>query len=352
MNGPALLPLDMVWQTTLVLLVFSSATFFLLLVIRTFADARETLQMQRQKAMETALIIHLSTPLKHLSATLVSKKSDYPVLLEAATRLLRVQRGDSQMQLLRALMETGIYPWLVRQLKSAPPARRIKVISLLVYWRGDEVTQLLLRALRDGNSAVELAALEGLAEIADERFYPQIIAYVLAHPELKENLIYEIFSRCGTGLVAALLQLIQNREVQLPVRLAAMLVVGEHASAAQIEEHILPLCTDANAQVRATACLVINKTGLLLPADTLAQRVVDGDWRVRQQAAAQLARVEPTPVDNILRLLGDENWLVALSMADVLQILGAPGRRLLGMLARTHSLAGQRARQFLQEGGV
>lgn len=352
MNGPALLPLEIVWQTTLVLLAFSSATFFTLLVIRCFADARETLQMQRQKAMETALIIHLSTPLKHLSATLVSKKSDFPALLEAAARLLRVQRGDSQTQLLRALMDTGIYPWLLRQLKSGPPARRIKAISLLAYWRSDEVAQLFLRALRDGNPAVELAALEGLAEIADARFHPDIVAFVLAHPDMKENTIYEVFLSCGGGLVPALIQLIHNRDVHRPVRLAAMLVVGEHGEAALIEEHILPLCDDTDARVRATACLVINKAGLMLAEDSLARWVNDEDWRVRQQAAALLARVEPTPVNNILRLLGDDNWLVALSVANMMQSLGAPGRRLMGMLARTQSVAGQRARQFLQEGGI
>lgn len=350
MNGPALLQLDTVWQVTLVLLVISSTTFLLLLIIRSSSDARETLLAHRQKAMETALIIHLSTPLKHLSATLVGKKGDYPILLDAALRLLRVQRGESQVQLLKALMDTGIYPWLLQQLKSGAPARRIKAIELLIYWPTDDVAQCFLRALRDGNSAVELAALEGLAEIADERYHPDIVGYVLAHPQLKENLIYDVFVRCGESLAPTLAQLLHNEDLQRPVRLAAMLVLGENASATFVENTILPMCRDADAQVRATACLVCNKAGLVLPMDLLKQVVVDEDWRVRQQAAALLARIEPTPVEKMLRLLGDENWLVALSVANALHTLGDAGRRMLGMLARTQSLAGQRARQFLQEG--
>lgn len=350
MNGPSLLQLETVWQVTLVLLVISSSTFFVLLVIRALADKRDTLLAQRQKAMETALIIHLSTPLKHLSATLVGEKRDFPILMEAALRLLRVQRGESQGQLLKALMETGIHPWLLQQLKSGAPARRIKAIELLIYWPTDEVTQAFLGALRDGNIAVELAALEGLAEIADTRFQPDIVAFVLAHPELKENLIYDVFVRCGASLSPALAQLVRNDQIQLPVRLAAMLVLAENASAEFIEEKLLPLCSDNNPQVRATACLACNKAGLILPFELLQKITADDDWRVRQQAAALLVRIEPVPVEKILRLLGDENWLVALSVANTLQSLGETGRRLLGMLARTQSVAGQRARQFVQEG--
>ena len=71
-----------------------------------------------------------------------------------------------------------------------------------------------------------------------------------------------------------------------------------------------------------------------------------------QQVAVLLARAEPAPVEAIVRLLGDPNWLVALSVASTLQSLGDKGRRLLAMLARSHSLAGQRARQFVQEGSA
>lgn len=350
MNGPTLLQLETVWQVTLVFLVISSSIFILLLVVRSFVDARETQRMQRQKAMETAFIIHLSTPLKHLSATLVSRKNDYPILLDAALRLLRIQRGDAQVQLLKALMETGIYPWLLLQLKSAAPARRIKAIELLIYWPTDEVAQYFLRALKDGNTAVELAALEGLAQIGDTRFHADIVGFVIAHPQLKENLIYDVFVRCGPSLAPALVQLLQNEDIHRPVRLAAMLVLGENASESFVKDNIQPLCRDADARVRATACLVCNKTGLVLPMELLKQVTVDEDWRVRQQAAALLARIEPAPVEKMVRLLSDENWLVALSVANALHTLGDTGRRMLGMLARTNSLVGQRARQFLQEG--
>lgn len=350
MNGPTLLQLETVWQVTLVLLVISSSIFILLLAVRSFSDARETQRMQRQKAMETAFIIHLSTPLKHLSATLVGRKNDYPILLDAALRLLRIQRGDAQVQLLKALTETGIYPWLLQQLKSAAPARRIKAIELLTYWPTDEVAQYFLRALKDGNAAVELAALEGLAQIGDTRFHADIVGFVIAHPQLKENLIYDVFVRCGASLAPALVQLLQNEDIHRPVRLAAMLVLGENASESFVKDNIQPLCRDADARVRATACLVCNKTGLVLPMELLKQVTVDEDWRVRQQAAALLARIEPAPVEKMVRLLSDENWLVALSVANALHTLGDTGRRMLGMLARTNSLAGQRARQFLQEG--
>lgn len=352
MGGPAIFSLDTVWQVTLVLLAVSLAIFFALLVIRFFADAREGLLAQRQKTMETALIIHLSTPLKNLSATLVNSKKDFPVLMEAASRLLRVQRGESQTQLLRALMETGLYPWLLRQLKNGSPARRIKAISLLVYWPTDEVGRALLRTLHGTNFTVSLAALEGLAEIGDQRYHADIVAFVLAYQQIKENIIYDVFKRSGSPLLPSLMQLSSNREIRVPVRLAAILALGESAEPQAIESAILPLCRDGDAQIRAAACLIVQRAGLSVPEELLTQLYSDADWRVRQQAAALLVQVEPTPVEKIVRLLGDDNWLVALSVARALQSLGDNGRRLLSMLARTQSVAGQRARQFLHEGNV
>ena len=347
---PELVTLVNLWRVTGSCLLVALGIFGMLILLRLFDDRRTDRRARRQNEMTAALVVHLAQPLKDLRPVLLRHRGEYSVLAEAAARLLRLQKGKAHERLLQAFTDVGLYAWLRERLERGAARQRIQAIALLAHWPAAETTELLLRAMRGRHPTVALAALETLAATGNAAFLPPILDFVRSRDELAEKVLYDIFRNYAGTATAELGQLVQAADAAPPLRVAAAMAIAEAAGTEPVQRYLLPLCEHPEPRLRALAFAALKRVSAALPAPLLAAAAADPDWRVRQQVAGLIVNQTPVAADRLFKLLGDENWLVALATAQSLRYLGEGGRRLLTMFANTHSLAGDRAKKILAEG--
>jgi len=323
--GSADLVLRVVWQAALVLSVVALGIAFGLAFKRWLEERARARKVVRQNEITRLVNAVLASPREPDAASLTPLgPGDEPALLSVALDILRVTRGRDAARMLALLEIWNLRPWLVKTLKDGRRSRKIRVLTLLSYFRDDQSLDLMLAYINDKGIYVQLAALRGVAERGDARNLPVVVDALAKVRETNVPLLADILRRFGPQAVPALAGLAQSDAVP-GVRLAAVSALGGIGSLEAFDA-LQTLSRDAAPGMRVRALESMAQLGDPRAEDAVQRGLVDNEERVRAAAAVAAGRLGLRDVlPSLADALNDESWTVRYRAAEALYRLGGPG---------------------------
>lgn len=340
-----------VWPITVGAGLVSIAIFFTLTLVRFFYDHAKDNRAQRKREIESALLIHLSNPLKDVRKTILKSNKDLILIAEVSPKLIRNLKGKSKEQLLDTLKELGLYDWLIEKLNSRSRRVRISAVTLAGNWPEKRVKQRLKALLKDSHPLIKYAAVEALAQTEDTKLLPAIIREFRRQQVFSYPLMCDVFQHFGAAITKDLVKIAKTKKASRRIKKAALLSLAEIGDSKAIHEAAVPLCKHSDDELRAIAYYALSMSQEALPPKLLALGEKDSYWKVRQFLAECAGYISPLPADTLMDLLKDPNWLVGMQAAKALYDSGRTGRQLLELVAKTASQEGLRAQMMIAERG-
>jgi HEAT repeat protein len=207
---------------------------------------------------------------------------------------------------------------------------------------------LLLKALDDAHSDVQVAALRSLAAIGEPESFPALVGRlheVVLNPATRLSLrsIKTALVSFPLAQAPALVPSLQHehRGIRFLATDVIREMVNRQAAADEelvLEPEIFPaelrelfltrLCFDDNPDVRARAAPVIARIMDPRSAPVLLTLLEDSQWFVRLHTLRALSAPKFQPqASEIARRLRDSNWMVREAAAKALRLFGQPGIR-------------------------
>jgi HEAT repeats len=331
--GAADVVLRWVWQMALVLSIAAIAIAFGLTFKRWLEERTRTRKVIRQEEITRLVNAVLASPREPDPTSLPPlEPGDESALLSVALNILRVTRGRDAARMLTLLQIWNLRPYLAKVLRKGRRNRKIRVLTILSYFRDAESLDLMLEYIEDKGIYVQLAALRGVADRGHALNLPLVVKALSKARETNVPLLADILRRFGPEAVPALAGLAQGNAV-VGVRLAAVSALGGIGSL-QAFDDLQALSRDAVPGVRVRALEALAHLGDPRAEDAVQRGLVDHEERVRAAAAIAagslgLREVLPSLAD----ALNDESWTVRYRSADALYRLGAPGVAVLRAIA-------------------
>lgn len=193
----------------------------------------------------------------------------------------------------------------------------------------------LRRVMARGPRLATLAAALALARIGDR----EALAWLLENPQATAGFgrhqLVALLKRFGKDGVALLGDAVRRWEVEAPIHLAAIEVLGVSAEATALDQ-LLRLLKEGRPEARVAAARALGGLGDDSAGPTLVEALDDYAWAVRAQAARSLGKLrwaEAAP--RLAARLGDKVWWVRHHAGYALAALGSDGRRTLEAVARS-----------------
>lgn len=341
-----------IWPATVIVGVIATLVFVLTISLRFFSDRRNNINKKRKMEMGGVLLTHIYNPLHNLRAVLIKKKKDIDLLAELAPELLHTLKGSSYEDLLNSLKDVGLYDWLKVSFNSKDNVRRLSAAFLAAHWPEEEIKNELVLLLKDEQAPVRHAALESLAYTQDIKLFPVIVNELKTNQLFSYPLICDVFQKFDSSIAPELVNITQDKDSSLNIRMAALMALGEMGDIENINKAAIPLCSSEQDIIRALAFRVIAKSGKSVSDDLLEKGARDAYWQARLYVADCAANTLPVPLNILNYLLKDKNWLVGLQAAKVLFSTGDAGKKLLYIISKhKDTISGQRADMILAEEG-
>lgn len=328
-----------VWQAALVLSVVALAIAFGLAFKRWLEERARARKVTRQEELTRLVHAILASPREPDPATLPPlERGDEAALFSVALDILRVTRGRDAERMLRLAEIWNLRPYLATLLKRGRRNRKIRVLTLLSYFRDPESLELLLEYIDHEAIYVQLAALRGVAERGNALHLPLVVTALSHARETNVPLLADILRRFGPDAVPALSDLARGASpgagtVAVGVRLAAVSALGGIGSL-QAFDDLQELSRDAHPGVRVRALESLAQLGDPRAEDSVLRGLVDSEERVRAAAAIAAGRLGLREVlPSLADALNDESWTVRYRSAEALYRLGAPGIAVLRAVA-------------------
>ena len=268
-----------------------------------------------------------------LSSNIPPTEADFEVLRAIPSRqvvtlvssLTKALRDDDDDTVRDIADELGIVVRACRLCDSRLWWRRLAGARLLTLF--DAAAELRPRLLDDRHALVRAQAAEWSAEDATDAEVDALVRLLddadgLVRHSAKDALI-RLGVRSIDGLVAAL-EGASGRDAIHALEVAASV------NDTRVLPSALRLTTDADAETRSLAAVVLGSVGGVDALGRLAQLLDDPDADVRAEAARGLGRLGEWPVGTALaERLGDRSWRVRREAGIALRSIGAPGLLLL-----------------------
>jgi hypothetical protein len=208
----------------------------------------------------------------------------------------------------------------------------------------------LRAAMARGPALVTFSAALALARLQDRR----ALRWLLDHPDAlarrgRQQLV-ALLKRFGEDSVGDLRAAIEGWEIESPIHIAAVEVVGlrrDAASRARLEQ----LLATGGPEARVAAARSLGNLGHRRAVPALLAALDAEAWELRAQAARSLGMLgDESAVPGLAPRLRDTSWWVRRNAAYALALLGAPGRAALeSITAQTQDVfAAEMAEEVLQ----
>ncbi len=339
----------LMWDLILVMVVVSVVIFSTLIVIRFFTDRKKRLKKIRKDWMRRKILFHLENPLKDIEKEILQKKGDVRLLLEVAYDLLRNLKGASHKKILDLLAQAGLQNHVLDKLVGSNNKALLSSISLCHYWPSKDVKNRLVELLDHKNIAIKYAAGEVISNMKDLKLFPILVKKVEEEKRFSPLMICILFQNFGVEaeqkMIAAL-----KKSKSIRMRKAILMVMAKFRSRKYVSV-ISKFCKHKDPEIRVLAFLALASIKDPVPLEVLEYGAKDSNLRVRKYVARCTKYSFPDSGRVLSKLLGDDNWLVGLEAAKSLIGSGFSGKQLLEVLAKSKSVAGQRAKMMLLEGG-
>jgi HEAT repeat protein len=248
------------------------------------------------------------------------------------------------------LEDAGLYEWLIKALDSKKKSSLIVVTMLAAHWPDTMVQAKLLLLVGGKHKLVQYTAMESLARMKEPAFFPIIVCELERKNIFSYLLMSDFFQAFGPDIAQELVTILKAGSGSQHMIKSVLMALENIGEAHSILEAVIPFCTHEEDEIRMFAFQALAKAGVSIPQDLLVRGAQDRHWRVRQFLADCAGHTSPLPVDILMGLLKDENWLVGLHAAQSLCSAGGKGRKLLHVLSQHCTITGQRARMILAEG--
>jgi HEAT repeat protein len=342
---------DDVWGIVYYAVSVSLILFNTIVILRFFRDRKIKKNKIRTAEIKKLLLIHLVNPLQDLKFVLMKDLNDMKLLAEIVPEILKTLKGNSYQNLLDSLKGVGLYDWIKKNLVKKNKSKSIAAIRLAIHWPDEEIKNIVRKVVCEKKGLVQHAAVESLSHMKDIESFPIILDVFKQGKNFSFPLMCDVFLNFGKEASKELISIIKSPDVSVKVKEPALMAFGKIGDMKEIGEVAIPLCADENNDIRAFAFLALSNSGLSLPLALLEKGKNDEYWRVRQCVAECLGNAPSTPLEMLMELLGDENWLVGLQSGKALFKLGDKGKNVLKIISKKRSLSGQRAQMLLSERG-
>ena len=253
---------------------------------------------------------------------------------------------ESQQERIRQAVGTsGLSQVLARQLASRAAVRRARAALLVGRIQLRDASDLLAPLTRDHDGDVRLAAVRGLATVADRRA-AEVLIEALAAGHLEPERVIERLA--NPWAVQAILLELASTSATPAVRAALARSLGLAADPAA-ETALRVMLRTGGAEERVGAARALGTAGTQAAAPDLEAALAAPDWPLRVQAARSLGLLGvEDAVPSLAKCLSDDAWWVRSAAAEALGALGQPGHRaLLAALVGPDRYARERAQEAL-----
>jgi len=195
----------------------------------------------------------------------------------------------------------------------------------------------LRRVMARGPRLATLTAALALARIGDR----DALKWLLDHPQstakLGRHQLVALLKRFGAAGVTLLGESVRGWEVESPIHLAAIEVLGVSAEGTAADP-LMRLLKEGRPEARVAAARALGGIGNRAAASVLIEALDDYTWEVRAQAARSLGKlkcVEAAP--RLVARLNDRIWWVRHHAGYALGAIGLEGRLALDAVVRSNS---------------
>jgi HEAT repeat protein len=253
--------------------------------------------------------------------------------------------------LTRYMLETDERRVVAAALDPGGGWRSVEAVRILAQAHHPRTLPALERMLVHGDGDVRAAALTVLGEMEDER------ATALLIDALRKGICP---ARWASALLdrrvirkSSLLPLIGEPSPEVRA-VATRLLARVDGSNAEIDDVLLRLCADCEADVRAAACRALGERQGSHASEQLVSMLDDPVWFVQVRAARALGQLQDlSSTDRLARLLASRVWWVRQAAKDALVDLGpAVKDQLLPWLDYPDAFARNSCAEVLQNLGV
>ena len=327
----------------------SSVVFALLIVARLVSDSRARHEAAFAARTRQRLLVHLSNPLSDPRKAILIDRNSIISVAKIAPSLLRIQKGASFDRILDTLGKIGVKEYCLNRVSSRRATARIESIRLLAYWHSSEVKSQIASCMQDKNRDVRLAAVDALASAQDAAYFPEILQAFCNTNTFSTPLITDALTKLGPSISPTLITVVADEAIPTRVRVAGLIALCGSATPRGLYNVALDLTLHQDADLRATAFATLFKLGYHVPLERLSSGKSDRDWRVRQSVADLTQNMPHLPMEILVDLLDDENWLVALRAGQILASAGPGGRKILHQMSSGTDEKAARARLVIGE---
>jgi HEAT repeat protein len=227
---------------------------------------------------------------------------------------LEVAEGEEVAALLRCLRNSGLLDQRIYEARTLHGWRRRRALVSLGRMRATEVIPALGEALDDSNRENVMAAVRGLGRLGvPEAALPLLDRLVTAQLKLPSIPVQNALLNCCRWRPQILVPYVRRAHPEMRALLARAL--GEVATG-ELDEDLLLLACDDQAEVRASAARSLGEARLGVALSALGSLAEDDEWFVRLRAVVSLGQlVHPRAIPLLVETLCDRNRFVRLRAA-------------------------------------
>jgi len=327
--------------TTLLCALLTSGT----VVRKIRRDRHETMFSARRRRLGRLLLSRDQAELEQGFRRVVRAPATQVDLLVVLDGLWPKLDESQQERLRQAVGASGLGRVLTRQLASRRAVRRATAVLLVGRIRLPDASDLIAPLTRDDDGDVRLAAVRGLATVADPRAAEVMIDALAAGYLEPERVIERLAHRWA---VPTILVELASTSARPAVRAALARSLGL-AGDPSAETALRVMLRTGGDEERVGAARALGTAGTRAAAPDLEAALAAPDWPLRVQAARSLGLLDiEDAVPALAKCLGDEAWWVRSAAAGALAALGQPGHRALqAALVSPDRYARERAQEAL-----
>ena len=343
--------LDLIWLAAL-LLSAASVVILAILIIRRFFSAREEVRNTTRKSeLSRYFFAAINSPIELTEESLPElKKGDKPLVTEIAMGILRTVHGSDVDRIISMLHIWNLLPYLHHNLYHGSRGMKIRILTLLTYFKDEESLGELLLYSSYSDHYVQLAALRGLSYRKAGQYIDQIVENLGESQQTNSLVLADILTQFGEVAVPALLFLI-NKDTLIEIRLAAITALGTIGDLRAVGS-LIKLLDNSSQEIKAQAIVSLGKLGDARAGDAIASHLKDKNIAVRVQAVQALGLLDiPSSILSFAEALDDEEWWVRYRAAEALYNMGSSGVALLQAISKTEGQTSIISSQVLAEKG-
>lgn len=343
--------LEALWDASVFLGILSVAIFSGLVVVRIFTEHNKLRYLDRYQELEAMLLVHMTTPLKNLSKTFVKSAYDAEILCDIAQQLLQSLQSDSWGGLSSFINETGLEKNILKDASGGNLKKQISSIRLMGYLRGNKVFSRIIheKLSSSEDSRIIYACADALANHGNIESFPEVVKAFNRCEDISPLIIYDIIDRFDADKnFRQLEEVIHSELYRLNVRIACiycLAAVKNERGIGLLEK----LYNHANPRISSASYNAMARMDMEIPYHIIQYGAKSKNWRIRLHTVNCIRHSSHLPVEEILILLSDDNWIISSKAAEILLSFGDMGVRILKTIAGQKSVVGKRASLFLNE---